>query len=176
METLQAMRTRRSVRKYSAQEVSQDDINAIILAGCTAPVGMGAYDTLRMTVVTNAELLGDIAQATAEMFGQPGMDPFYGSKSVVFVSSTIDSRAPAIEYANAACVIENMMLAAADLGLGSVYLWAAVVAMNRKPGVVERLGLPDGFTPVSAVALGYAADGPATEKELTQRIPVNTVR
>jgi nitroreductase len=128
-----AIRLRKSVRSYIQKEVSPEDLNTILLAGCAAPVGMGAYDTLHMTVVTNKNLLDEIAAVAAEMFGRPGLNPFYGSTNVVIISSKPNPTIPGIEYANAGCVIENMMLAATSLGLGSVFLMGVIASQKTRP-------------------------------------------
>ncbi len=176
METLKAIAMRRSTRAFKPEQISEQELDAVLKAGCAAPVGMGAYETVHLTVLQNRELMEEIAKAAAKAFGRPGMDPFYGAPTVVIVSSTKNRMVPNIEYANAACIIENMLLAATDLGLGSVYLWGFIRALNDSPDLLKKLDLPEGFTPVSAVALGYPVE-PFTEvKRLEKTISINIVR
>ena len=59
--------------------------------------------------------------------------------------------------ADVGCILENMQLAATDIGLGSVYLWALLNRIPQSPQFVASLELPEGFKPVSALALGYPA-------------------
>ena len=61
-----------------------------------------------------------------------------------------------VDVANAACVVENMHLAATDLGLGSCYLWGVVQTMSQSLDIMYKLGLQEGFWPVSAVAVGHS--------------------
>ena len=95
----------------------------------------------------------------------------FGEKTLVVVSS-----APAmlngIEYANAACVLENMVIAAADQNIDSV-IWAgptAVISQNDE--LRKQLGIPEGFKPVLCASFGYAVT-PQGAKE--HHIAVNRV-
>ena len=77
-----------------------------------------------------------------------------------------------LEYANAACVLENMALAATDMGIDNI-IWggaAAVVAQNDE--FRKRLGIPEGFKPVLCASFGYAS---AEEEPKKHVISVNRV-
>ena len=71
----------------------------------------------------------------------------FGAKTLVVVSS-VPAILAGIEYANAACVLENMVIAAADQNIDSV-LWGGpttVIAQNDE--LRKQLGIPEGFKPV----------------------------
>ncbi|MBQ6390134.1 MAG: nitroreductase family protein [Eggerthellaceae bacterium] len=63
-----------------------------------------------------------------------------------------------------ACAIENMTLCATSLGLGSVYLWGFLKKLRKHPEVVAELGLPEGYTVLSALAVGPAPKPVAPHK------------
>jgi nitroreductase len=176
METLKAIVVRRSTRGFKPDQISDHALDTILGAGCAAPVGMGDYKSLHLTVLQNQALLDEISKATAGAFGKPDMDPFYGAPTVVIVSSTKNTKIPGIEYCNAACIIENMLLAAADMGLGSVYLMGCIGVLNNSPDLLKKLDLPEGYRPVSAVALGHPVEPITDEKELKKTIAVNYVK
>ena len=69
-----------------------------------------------------------------------------------------------------------MSLAATDLGLGSVYLYGFLVAFSAEPELLKELGLPEGFSPVSAIALGYPVQPLTEEKEPKKTISINTIQ
>jgi nitroreductase len=71
--------------------------------------------------------------------------------------------------ASAGCVVQNMHLAATDLGLGSVYL-GSIQAVSNSFEVLYKLKLQDGFWPVAALAVGNAKEA-AEERE----IPVDKI-
>ena len=58
--------------------------------------------------------------------------------------------------ATVSCAAENMLLAAAGLGLGSCFLMGPMAAFSD-PALRARLELPEGYEPLVGVALGYAA-------------------
>ena len=68
METLKTMTCRKSVRSYK-NTLSDADLQKILLSAQAAPIGMGKYDTMHMTVIRNAELLQELDRNAAEFFG-----------------------------------------------------------------------------------------------------------
>lgn len=176
METLKAIAKRKSTRGFKPEQISDQELDTILGAGCAAPVGMADYESLHLTVLQNKDLLDEITNATAKAFGKPDIKPFYGAPTVVVVSSTKNTKIPNIEYCNVACIIENMLLAAADLGVGSVYLMGIIGILNNSPDLIKKLDAPEGFRPVSAVALGYPVEPLTDEKELKKTIAMNHVK
>ena len=156
MEFSQVVFTRRSCRSYTDAPVSVEDLNAILTAANAAPVGMGAYHTVHLTVIRNREFISALSQATCEFMKRDG-DPIYGAPVLILVSAK-PGMPPTIEFQNTGTIMENMMLTATDLGLGSVYLMGAVAALNTKPELVAKLDLPEGFVPVAAAAIGHPAE------------------
>ena len=160
MQTLEAIAKRKSTRNYKPQQIPEDALEAILKAGCAAPVAMANYDSLHITVVQSQELLDRVNTITAEMMFKvlgvrKSMD--FGAKTLIFVSSAPIHRA-GTEHANVGIVVENMVLAATDLGIDSVILGAAPAAVAEDKELVKDLGIPDGFTPLLGIFLGYGAE------------------
>ena len=65
---------------------------------------------------------------------------------------------PGIEYANAACVLENMVLAAADQKIDSIIWGGAAVAIKQSTTLKELLHIPAGYEPVLCASFGYATE------------------
>ena len=99
-------------------------------------------------------------------------DVLYGAPVLVLVSSS-EPKFPNIQYANVGCVMENMLLAATDLGVDNIYLWGAVNVIANMPELQKELGIPGGFTPISGAALGYAAEDSQAEKKLEITLAIN---
>ena len=101
---------------------------------------------------------------------------FYGAPTVIFVSHRKQDLQPGIEWANVTSVVNQMHLAATDLGLGSVYMWGALESMRMIPELdhTELLQLPEDFEPLIALAVGY----PAKELEAREmrHLPFDTNR
>ena len=158
METLKTMTCRKSVRSYK-NTLSDADLQKILLSAQAAPIGMGKYDTMHMTVIRNAELLQELDRNAAEFFGDPSRTPLYGAPCLVIISTPIENPAMGnVQYSNAAMMAEHMCLMATDLGIGSCNIWGAIAALNQKPELVAKLDLPEGHIPCCAVTLGNTDD------------------
>lgn len=180
MEFLTTIATRKSTRKYKPTQISAKELDTILLAGSVAPVGSHEYGNYHFTVVQNGELIEKINIATSNALSNLEEmkikipNPTYGAPTLVVVSAKIEPKFLGSELANVACLIENMLLAATDLGIGSVYLMAPVLGFKADPQLVNDLQLPEDFEPMSVVALGYPVDS-LKEKELKMRVTVNSV-
>ena len=127
-----------------------------------------------MTVVTNPALLSEIREACM-LHRKDGtaVDPTYGAPALILMSATGPSD-DQIEYCNVACAIQSMSLCATDMGLGSVYLWGFLKKLRKHPDVVSKLGIPEGYSVLSAFAVGHATE-PVVPHEPKGRIEVNWV-
>ena len=160
MNTLEAIAKRKSTRAYTDRQIPEEVLDAILKAGCAAPVAMARYDSLHITVVQTKELIDRVNAATEEtllkLIGQRrSMD--FGAKTLLLISSMPQHR-PGMEYCNVGIVVENMVLAATDLGVDSVILGGSPRVMVNDGELMLELGIPEGFRPVLGAAFGYAAD------------------
>ena len=114
MNTLESIKTRRSIRKYKSDPVPQELLNKIIDAGLYAPSGMGRQATIILSV-TNKEVRDQLSKLNARIMGTD-TDPFYGAPAVLIVLAKKDC--PTGIY-DGSLVMQNLMLAAHELGLGS---------------------------------------------------------
>ena len=173
MNTLDAIKARRSVRGFTDRQISDADLEAILFAGGQAAVGGADFKSLKLYAVQNPELLKAIDESSAKM--RPGSHPLYGAPTLVVLASK-ESILKNIEFTNAGCVIQNMMVAATDLGVDSIYLWMSMYGINNDPELGKRLGFPEGFTCVGTMALGYAAKEFPKLKADEQRIEVTYIK
>jgi nitroreductase len=135
---------------------------------------VGAFNTIHFTVVQDAALIKSISEAATRDSERAGSDIFYGAPTVIIVSSAAQF-APGLDIADAAAIVENFLLAATDLGIGSVYIVGASRAIASDPELFQKVGIPQGFTPVSSAALGYATEAAASAPKPPRSIPVNWV-
>ena len=173
MNTLEAIKARHSTRGFSDRQIGNADLEAILFAGGQAAVGGADFKSLKLIVIQDAELLKAIDEASAKR--RPGSHPLYGAPTLVVLASK-ESILPGIEFTNAGCIIQNMMVAAADLGVDSIYLWMSMYGINGEPELAKKLGFPEGFTCVGTMALGYAAKEFPKTKADEQRIEVSYIR
>ena len=175
MELWEVLKKRQSVRNFKSDVLDKSVVEKILLAGSMAPVGMGAYGNVHATVINKPEVLDALDKATAKKMGKPEAHPLYGAPCMVVISAKPGKFViPGIDQANCGCILENMMLAATELGLGSVYLLAATECITENPDILEKLELPEGFKPIGGIGLGYPA-GELKEREATFKIEMNTI-
>jgi nitroreductase len=154
MNTLTAIATRRSIRKYLSKQIDGNDLNTILGAGSSAPVALGNYSNIHFTVIQNKAILAQLAD-------EPEGKAFYGAPTLILISAA-KTPYPNIEFFNAGCALENMFLAATSLGLGSVFISRASDEATSNSHLLASLNLPDGYAPVAAVAIGHPLS-PLTE-------------
>jgi len=167
MELMKAIEERQSCRAYTGEQITDNALQKILEAANAAPVAMGKYDDVRLTVVQDKELLTKLDAAGAKYFRRPDARPTYGAPTVILVLSKLpESPQNPVPYSNAACFVENMSLAATDLGLGSVYLMGAILGAAADPALCKELKVPEGFAPTSALAVGKPS-APLKNRSLT---------
>ena len=173
MNTMDAIRARRSTRGFTDRQIGDAELNEILFAGGQAAVGGADFKSMKLYAVQDPELLKAIDESSAKM--RPGSHPLYGAPTLVVLASK-ESILKNIEFTNAGCVIQNMMVAAMDLGIDSIYLWMSMYGINNDPEIIKKLGFPEGFTCVGTMALGYAAKEFPKLKAEEQRIEVAYIK
>lgn len=161
METLEAIRKRRSRRSFLDKEVEIEKLKTLAEAGSLAPTGVNMQN-LRFVIVKDAKTLEHIFHDVLEDGGN-----YYGAKAIILVLSVAESP---LTQLNAGAAAENILLAAEDLGLGAVWIHSALVKLNAKADEMQKLlDLDFPFHAVASVALGYSNAEPK-EKENKETI------
>jgi RimJ/RimL family protein N-acetyltransferase/nitroreductase len=160
MNTLDAIFSRKSTRAYKNEQISEENLQTIIKAGCAAPIGMARYDTLHITVIQNDTVLAKIFDEAEEvMFKELGVrkNMNFGAKTMIVISS-LPAYREGVEYAHAGFVIENMVIAATSLGIDSVVLGGPISTLAKNEELKNIIGIPEGFSPLLAVSFGYGIE------------------
>ena len=173
MNTFDAICARHSTRSFQASQIPDEALEKIIFAGGQAAIGCADFDSLKLIVVQNPELLAKIDSSASG--GNPQSHPLYGCPTLVVVIAR-ENRLANIELSNAGCIIQNMMVQAADFGIDSVYLWMGMSGINRSEELQKELQLPEGFKCVGTMALGYAEKSFPKLRAAEQRIAVSYIR
>ena len=153
-EVLNAIKLRRSVRAYKPDAVPEALLHAVLEAGTYAPTGMGRQSPT-IIAVTSERYRKEIAVLNAKVMGSDS-DPYYGAPVIVLVLA--DGSAHTF-VEDGSCVLENMMVAAASLGLGSVWVHREREIFDSEEGkaLLREWGLPETLRGVGSIALGYPA-------------------
>ena len=156
---LPAIRNRRSVRFYKAYPVSDADIEEVLKAGFCSPSGHAA--AAWHIVVVRDQAIKDM------MAGIHQWSKILARVPVVIVVCVDTSKAD-LWIEDGSAFMENMMIQATELGLGTCW-----VAMRGHDGVRDALGLSENIVVVAATPLGYSARYPGPHEPT---IPEGRVR
>ncbi|MBR5743456.1 MAG: nitroreductase [Clostridia bacterium] len=185
-DALQAIMTRRSTRKFQDRPVPEELLAAVIEAGRAAPSG-GNNQTTHFIVIRNREILRTLAEMAEKAFAAMEIDQntykstahsILASKKGGYVfhyhAPVLILTANRIGYGNAVAdsvaALENMMIAANALDLGSCYI-NQLKWLNEDDGItayLRSLGLREDEKVWASLALGYAA----SEDGLPARTPL----
>lgn len=161
-ETLQTLKTRRSVRGFDPDRLPDEQtIKAIVEAGEYAPTGMGMQSP-RMVVVTRRDVRDRLSQLNAAVLGTKS-DPFYGAPVIILVLA--DKARPTYLY-DGSLVMGNLMNAAHAVGLDSCWIHRAkeVFASEEGKALLKEWGIEGDYEGIGHVALGYALKPSAQPK------------
>lgn len=167
METIQTIINRRSIRKYKSLKIEEGKINSLIKAAMYAPSAMN-LQPWHFIVINSENVIAETVKSVphAEMIKQ--------SHNAILVcgdSSVEKNESWLIQNCSAA--VQNILLAAYDLGLGSC--WIAVHGMNDVvKNLQKQFKLPVGIIPIALIALGYPDEDVKTEERFnTEKIHFN---
>lgn len=171
MNTKQTILTRCSCRNFTGEQITNEERTALLEAANAAPVANGAYSDVRLTVIQNKDVLSQIEAVVTQAIPGLGDHPMYNAPTVILVSGKKgDATASALGYCNASCIIENILLEATELNLGSVYLFAVPAVMQAVPDLYTAVGIPDDFTPLAMAAVGKSGDEMTCRPAATDKI------
>ena len=152
-----AILSRRSIRKFTDQEIPEEMLNIILKCGYHAPNGHN-LQSWRFTVLTSSEDIDKLKAAinTAAKLKKISVYGFENPKVLILISN--DNRNPN-GCQDASCAAENIMLAAQSFGIGSVWLNALVQLKNENPvkKVLDAFKIPENHIVWASIALGWPA-------------------
>ena len=157
MDAMYNLLNRRSVRKFSDQQVPDELLDQVLEAGLYAPTGMNTQN-IYMVTVRDKETRDLMMKLNAAVMGREG-DPFYGAPCVIVVLGDA-SGYPVVE--NGSLVLGNLMNAAHAVGLGSCWIHRAKQTFETEEGkaLLKKWGLPQHLVGIGNCILGFAEEVP----------------
>lgn len=174
METiLDVIKKRRSIRRYLPNQLKDADLASILEAGTYAPSGHNCQPW-HFTVIQNKELIDFISEKTKQYMMKSSEEwavkqgsselyhVFHHAPTIIIISGSKNAHSPlplastGLSYTplvDCAAAIQNIMLAAESLGIGSC--WIGLINFFFLLPDVEKLDIPDDYQPYFAVTLGY---------------------
>ncbi len=151
MDCLDALMTRRSIRRYTDEPVSDADIEVLLRAAMAAP-SAGNQQSWRIIVVTDRDQLDRLSKATpySQMLASAPV-------GMVVCGDTREERHVGYWVQDCSAAIQNLLVAANAIGLGGVWIGCYPVD-ERVENLREICGVPEGIVPMSMIALGHPAE------------------
>ena len=156
-EAMKNLLTRRSVRKYKPEQITDEELRAVLEAGTYAPTARGTQSPL-IVAVQNAEDIALMSRLNAAVWGRADFDPFFGAPTVVVVFAQAGN---VNGVQDASLVMGNLLNAAHALGLGSCWINRIRETFERPDGqaLLKKWGVEGEWTGVGSCILGYP-EGP----------------
>lgn len=151
-EALTVLKERRSIRKFKPQQITDEELNAVLEAGAYSP----SSKNRQPVVVVAVQNKNDIAQLTrmnAAVWGRD-TDPYYGAPAILVVLCKADSSSP-VEDGSAAATY--LLTAAHAVGLGGCWINRERQMFESEEGkaLLQKWGLEDDYLGIAACSIGY---------------------
>lgn len=171
MGILETIKGRRSVRDFKDKDIPEEVINALIEAIIWAP-SAGNLQSRKFYFILNKEIKkGLVAAALNQHFIADAPLTVVACADYRIASRYGERGIGLYSIQDAAASIENMLLTACDLGLGSVWVGAFM-----EDEVSKVLKLPEYLRPVAIIPIGYPSKIPKAPKRISKDEAVEFMR
>lgn len=148
MEIIESLVMRRSIRKYKDHKISKDKVDIILKAAMYAPSAMN-LQAWHFIVIDDTHILNETIKSIphAELLKQT-------PAAILVCGDSAIEKNDSWMIQNCSAAIENILLAAHGLGIGSC--WIAIHGMAEVvESVSKQFKLPENLVPISLITLGY---------------------
>jgi len=160
LDVFEAIKERRSVRAYTGEEVSDEDVERLIEAARWAP-SAGNTQPWAFVVVKDVETRRKLSSATQQTLIKEASVAIVVCADAARSSRVYGSRGEKLySIQDTAAATQNILLAAQELGLATCWVGAF-----RENEVAKAVKVPRNLRPVAMVAVGYPAERPATPRK-----------
>jgi nitroreductase len=169
---MEIIKKRKSIRKYKDKPLPKDVVNSILEAARYAPTARNLQE-LEYKVITNKALIKQLSEGISNALkseglplkGPPGGRPscFYEAPLLIIIAAPKENR---FSETDAALAVQNIMLYATSIDLGSCFIGMAKL-LERDKKLLKALHISDDRNIAAAVICGYADEKPEPrEKKL----------
>lgn len=171
MDVMTAIKNRRSIRRFLNKEIPRDAIDVLKDALIWAP-SAGNLQSRRFYFVFNNDVKNRIVDTALHQTFIAQAPLVVIACADLLIGRSYGSRGEELySIQDVACSIENMMLAAHSLGLGSVWVGAF-----HEDEISKDLDMPPNLRPVAIVPVGYSAHTPSPPRRLEKDELITEVR
>ena len=153
MDAIEVLKTRRSCRNFTKEQVGKVDLQTILDCGLNAPSGMNRQDS-RIVVIQDSDTVKDMSRLNSMIWGKE-TDPFYGAPTVCLILVPTDNPNG---VKDGSLIIGAMQDAAYAIGVGSCWINRCKEMLELPDGkaCLAKWGL-EGYEGVGCCILGYPA-------------------
>jgi nitroreductase len=165
MELDNCIKGRRSVRNYKNKPIPKRRIETVLEAGVWAATGMNKQPW-RFIIIENREIIKFVSDETKKAIQEimPTIGKrfetkediiCYNAPALILICTENDQNFNHIYLRDSILAAQNMFLKAHELGLGTCYMGWIDAAISRHPEILEKTGVPKGYTVQLALIIGY---------------------
>ncbi|MFI3262475.1 MAG: nitroreductase family protein [Rikenellaceae bacterium] len=163
--TLDTIHSRKSVRSYTEQQISQEELLTLVKAGMAAPTGKNVQPW-ELIVVTDREKLDYLSGVL------PYAKMLKNAPAAIVVCGNDDTEngGSSYWYVDCSAATQNILLAAESMGIGAVWTATYPYAERMNP-VAEIFNLPTNIKSLCVIPLGYPSkEGRAKDKFKEEKV------
>jgi nitroreductase len=172
---------RRSVRSYTDEPVSKEQIEAVLEAGTWAPTGMHR-EPWQFIIIEDTKLIKYVSDETkllvrqmmphlAKQFSTEADVVCYNAPVLILICTEKDKQWGNVNLLDSVLAAENLFLKAYELGLGTCYM-GFIHLLNSKPDVLKKIGIPENYEMMVPLILGH----PKTKQSAGKRNKPNILK
>lgn len=156
-EVIKSILTRRSTRDFNDELVKKSDIEMILKTAIYAPSGQNRQ-TGKYIAIMNQDLILELAKIIEEVLERKAYN-FYKAKVLILTTNQKES---IWGRDDCACAMQNMMLAAHSLDIGSVWINQVYQSCEnpKMRALLDKIGVPSDYIVYGVCALGYSDSTP----------------
>jgi nitroreductase len=163
MDILEAIKSRRSIRRFSQEKLDRNFLIELIETARCAPAGANVQ-SLEYIIVDDASVCEKVFDTLAWAgHVRPKRNPQPGQRPVAYIVVISDTEIKKEAHVDAAAAIENILLAAWSKGIGSCWLGSI-----DRIKLLEILNIGEKYQIDSVIALGRPAEKPVMEDAATE--------
>lgn len=150
-QVLETIKQRSSARAYSAEKLTQAELDSILEAGLQAPTATNRQEIRFSLISGDNPILEELDEEIQSN------NFYYGAPSLIFLSAEDDFKWSKVD---AGIAVQNMVLAAESLGLGTLIIGCVYDALHgeKKEYFSQALQIPEGYSFQIALAVGHKTD------------------
>lgn len=165
---MSAIFTRRSIRKYTSEDITEEELDYILKAAMAAP-SAGNEKPWHFVIINDRKILKKVPEfhPYAKMLNE--------ALVAILVCSDLNLKKYEQDYwiQDCSAASENILIAAKEQGLGSV--WLGIYPLEERiKGIKKLVNMPENIVPFSLIPIGHPAETKAPKDEFDkERIHYN---